>query len=92
MTDTTRSTDIEQWLDDLDADALDWEDTRDLAAIGHAADVLSMAQDSVEQARQSLAATVAVARSNGRSWADIGRCLGVTRQTAHERFADAPRA
>jgi hypothetical protein len=29
---------------------------------------------------------VAAARSKGSSWAEIGTTLGITRQSAHERF------
>lgn len=31
---------------------------------------------------------VAAARAEGRSWADIGVALGITKQAAHERFRD----
>lgn len=90
MTDTANTpSEVERWLDALDPDQVEWDDTRDLAAIGYAADALTSAQASVDQARGALTAAVAAARANGRSWADIGRSLGVTRQTAHERFAEA---
>lgn len=43
------------------------------------------------RARQALevrqAAAVARARDEGRSWAEIGRALGVTAQAAHKRYA-----
>jgi hypothetical protein len=32
--------------------------------------------------------TVAAAKSAGASWADIGRAVGISRQSAHERWAD----
>lgn len=34
-----------------------------------------------------LGALVAAARAQGESWDDIGRCFGVSRQAAHQRFA-----
>jgi hypothetical protein len=40
-----------------------------------------------EQAEASLAAWVNKARSSGATWSDIGQALGVTRQSAWERFA-----
>src|SRR4051794_1019450 len=30
------------------------------------------------------------ARSEGRTWGEIGRCLGISRQAARQRFADLP--
>jgi hypothetical protein len=35
---------------------------------------------------------VQAARADGRSWAEIGTALGVSKQAAHERFVDAPLA
>lgn len=39
------------------------------------------------QAAVGLAARALTAPAVGYSWADIGRVLGVTRQTAHERYS-----
>ena len=35
-------------------------------------------------------AIVADARAEGRTWQEIGDALGITRQSAHERFGSAP--
>lgn len=37
-------------------------------------------------AQEHLEAAVCAARDDGRSWADIGSAVGITRQTAHERW------
>lgn len=39
-----------------------------------------------EALRQSLAGWVNVARYAGASWVEVGRALGITRQSASERF------
>lgn len=44
------------------------------------------------QVEQRLRALVHMARGQGRSWAEIGRALGVSKQTAWERYASAPTA
>ena len=36
---------------------------------------------------ERMAALVAMARSQGRSWSEIGRALGVSKQTAWERYS-----
>ncbi|MGP0224069.1 hypothetical protein [Paenarthrobacter sp. NCHU4564] len=40
------------------------------------------------QALHRLDKTVAAAKAAGASWADIGRAAGISRQSAHERWAD----
>ncbi|MGP4033633.1 hypothetical protein [Pseudarthrobacter sp. 1C304] len=40
------------------------------------------------QAGQRLDKTVAAAKAAGASWSDIGRAVGISRQSAHERWAD----
>lgn len=40
------------------------------------------------QAGRRLDQTVAAAKASGASWADIGRAVGISRQSAHERWAE----
>lgn len=74
----------EAWLDRLDpaAVAAPEADASDLRRIGQAA-------AAIETARGELAAAVAAARANGRSWGAIGMVLGVTKQAARERFSSS---
>ncbi len=69
----------EKWLDDADPASLDWEDPVDLRRIGLAARSLNRADADLRDA-------VAAARTAGRSWADIGIVLGVSKQAAQQRF------
>lgn len=57
--------------------------TRPAAAVAAAADVERLGTALLKQA-------VTSAREDGRSWEAIGRDLGVTRQSAHQRFAGKP--
>ena len=59
----------------------EWENTLDLASIGQ----ISM---EIEESETALRAAVAEARSNGRSWGQIGLSLGVSKQAARERFGE----
>jgi hypothetical protein len=70
----------EAWLDSLDPATTPAEDPVDLRA-------LAEANDGLEQAERSVAAAVDVARAAGRSWAQIGMILGISRQAAQQRFA-----
>ncbi len=72
--------DAEAWLDGLDPAAIPAEDPADLRRIGLALRGVADEQRAVEDA-------VAAARGNGRSWAEIGLILGVSRQAARERYA-----
>ncbi|MGQ0575990.1 MAG: sigma-70 family RNA polymerase sigma factor [Pseudonocardia sp.] len=75
--------DAERWLDSLDPDAISSPDAdaSDLRRIGRA--VVDGARVEAE-----LAEAVAGARANGRSWGQIAAILGVSRQSARERFGD----
>lgn len=49
-------------------------------------DEIRAAQQAVQDARRRLESAVDAARAAGRTWADIGRELGMTRQAAFKRF------
>jgi hypothetical protein len=51
---------------------------------------LEAAAREYNRAGRRLAKTVAAAKAAGASWADIGRAVGISRQSAHERWADKP--
>lgn len=52
-------------------------------------DEIEEAQASLEQAKEQLKAAVQKARREGRTWAEVGAALGMTRQAAFKRFGDA---
>ncbi|UKA56682.1 hypothetical protein LFT45_22665 (plasmid) [Arthrobacter sp. FW305-BF8] len=58
-----------------------------LASVG-AVDGVVAAARGYAQAGQRLDKTVAAAKAAGATWAEIGRAAGITRQAAHERWAD----
>lgn len=72
----------ESWLDSLDPASTPAEDPADLRRIGLALRGLADQQGEVDSA-------VAAARANGRSWAEIGLVLGVSRQSARERYGES---
>ncbi len=69
----------EAWLNSLDPDVTPAEDVADLRRVG-------LALNAVAVAEGELADAVAAARGSGRSWGDIGLVLGVSKQSARERF------
>lgn len=48
---------------------------------------VALAADEVADAQRKLTEAVRVARDAGASWTDIGRAVGISRQSAHERWA-----
>ena len=70
---------FEEWASTLTRE--DFQDTADLRAIAEASEGVRAGQARVRE-------LVQLARSNGRSWGQIGIALGVSRQAARERFAD----
>lgn len=67
-------------------DAIDDEWKTHLAPLEEVAGVKAAARDN--QAGHRLDKTVAAAKAAGASWTDIGRAVGISRQSAHERWAD----
>lgn len=49
-------------------------------------DEIRAAMDALQGARRHLESAVLAARANGRTWAEIGETLGMTRQAAYKRF------
>ncbi len=69
----------EAWLDSLDPKTTPADRIEDLRAVASAGERVAIAEKDV-------AAAVANARKNGRSWAMIGRSLGISAQAAHQRY------
>ncbi len=72
----------EQWMDALERGEIESvvvEDTSDLSRI-------ALAADRAAQTEREVRKLVAQARTNGRSWTEIGHALGVSRQAARQRF------
>lgn len=76
--------DARDWLDSIDPDEAELEDSDDLRQI-------TTAMGQVAEAELLLHAAVNIARKNGRSWGRIGMALGVSKQAARMRFgSDEP--
>lgn len=75
-----RAAALEAWADGVDGDDLVEVDTDELKAIAQYAAL----RDRLETA---LADAVRVARSNGRSWSEIGTMLGVSKQAAQRKYS-----
>jgi hypothetical protein len=69
----------EAWLDSLELDDTPLHDSSDFRRISEAMSAELAAEKELHDA-------VAAARTAGRSWAEVGLVLGVTRQTAQQRF------
>jgi uncharacterized membrane protein YccC len=72
----------ERWLDQLDLSTVEVRDAQHMRRI-------IRAREQIETAEQELRDAVAAAREAGDSWTIIGAALGVTRQSAWERFGRA---
>jgi hypothetical protein len=71
----------EAWLDRLDPDdsSVRIDDPTDLREIARAL-------GAVVDAEKVLTLTITAARANGRSWNEIGRVLGISRQATQKRY------
>jgi hypothetical protein len=58
---------------------------------GRGAFLTEEANQVLADARALLAAAVVADRVRGASWAEVGEALGISKQSAHERFGDAER-
>ncbi|QOR72516.1 hypothetical protein IM660_00515 [Ruania alkalisoli] len=76
MSDAERA---DQFLDNLDPDVTPADDPSELRRIG-------LALRDIEASQNELRDAVAAARTAGRSWSQIGMVLGVSKQSAQERF------
>ena len=86
---TTTMTDDEQLLDWIE-NANNGEGPVPNASIEREdMDALIAAIKERDEAEKHLAAAVAAAHSEGKSWAVIGAALGMTRQGAHTKYASA---
>jgi 1-deoxy-D-xylulose 5-phosphate reductoisomerase len=71
--------------EEFDPSGVTMDDTTDLRTLAEAVDAVRGGEARVRE-------LVARARTNGRSWGEIGIALGVSRQAARERFAEKMRA
>jgi hypothetical protein len=67
------------------------EGSADADGYGRGAFLTEEAHRIYSDTRSLLAAAVVADRLRGASWAEVGDALGITRQSAHERFGDAER-
>ena len=77
--------DAEAWLDSLNPDEVAVDEIADLRELAEAVAQLGAAERAVSEA-------VLAARDNGRSWARVAAVLGVSRQSALDRFGSRQRA
>lgn len=76
---------LQKLAEDFDSSTTPDRDAGDLRAIAETV-------DSIHAAEAKLRELVELARAHGRSWGEIAIALGVSRQAAHERFADKSHA
>ena len=77
---TKSKPDLESALDNLDHDTVEVIDPKELRQIAQAVDSLTDAQQTVQ-------AAVIAAHRAGYSWGKIAIALGVSRQSAHEKYS-----
>ncbi|MEV1131367.1 hypothetical protein [Agromyces sp. NPDC049794] len=77
---TTPAHEVEEWLDSLDPERIEWKDAAHLRAV-------AKARDELGQAEQALRAAIRDAHDHGDSWTAIGMVLGISRQAAHRKYA-----
>jgi hypothetical protein len=79
--------DAEAWLDDLDpdGDGLHVDDPDDLRQIARAL-------RAAVEAEEVLTLSIGAARARGRSWIEIARVLGMSRQATQKRYDRPARA
>lgn len=75
---------FEKWAEEVDTSDLQSADTKQLRIIA------DLAADR-HRIDGELEAAVQAARDGGRSWAEIGAMLGVTKQAAQQRFRGSTR-
>ena len=72
---------LQKFAEDFDPSSDSGRDAGELRAIAETV-------DSIHAGEAKLRELVQVARAHGRSWGEIAIALGVSRQAAHERFAE----
>jgi DNA-directed RNA polymerase specialized sigma24 family protein len=79
------------WLDELEDNpdaAVRVDNTEDLAELANAADQVQRVVAKLRRREARVRLLVTMARAHGRSWTEIGRSLGVSRQAAQQRYGD----
>lgn len=67
------------------------EDLAELEGVTDPLLLILSGADMQRRLEERMGALVAMARSQGRSWTEIGRAMGVSKQTAWERYAQIAR-
>lgn len=78
-----------EWPADLDSEAENAviDEWREHIAPWRSVEMVEEAAERAGAAARALDDAVRTARASGASWADIGRAVGISRQSAHERWA-----
>jgi hypothetical protein len=67
------------------------EDLKELEGVTDPLLLLLSGADMQRRLEERMGALVAMARNQGRSWTEVGRALGVSKQTAWQRYAQTAR-